>query len=52
MAIGARTVIVPQEVPIAIEMMQAMMNSPGTANPGKKQPESFSVFQRRWIDHR
>ena len=32
-AIGARTVIVPQEVPMAIEMMQAMIKSPGTANP-------------------
>ena len=31
MAIGASTVIVPQEVPIAIEMIHAMINSPGTA---------------------
>ena len=34
-AIGTRTEIVPQDVPIAIEMMQAIINRPGIAKlPG------------------
>ena len=45
-AIGASTLIVPTLVPIAIEIRQAITNSPGTANrPGMILSRRFAVLE-------